>query len=85
MEKTEIRKEVHDEIDRMTDEEVRGLKEYMATYPDPVAALFRNAPFDDEPYPEEQQRLVAEARDWFAKNGGEGIPHEEIVREFGTE
>ena len=42
-----IRKEVHDEIDRITDEEVRGLKEFMASYPDPVAALFPNAPLDD--------------------------------------
>ena len=82
---TEIRKEVHEEIDRMTDEEVRGLKEYMATYPDPVAAAFRNAPYDDEPYTEEEQRLVAEAREWFAKNGGEGIPYEEIMREFGPD
>ena len=85
VEATEIRKEVHEEIDRMTDEEVRGLKEYMATYPDPVAALFRNAPFDDEPYPEEQQRLVAEARDWLKQNGGKGIPHEEVMRELGLE
>ena len=80
-----IRKEVHEEIDRMTDEEVRGLKEFMATYPDPVAALFRNAPFDDEPYTKEEQRLVAEADEWFANNGGKGIPHEEILREFGPE
>ena len=72
METAGIRKEVHEEIDRMTDEEVRGLKEFMATYPDPVAALFRNAPFDDEPYTEEEQRLVAEADEWFAKNGGKG-------------
>ena len=36
MEATDIRKEVHAEIDRMTDEEVAGLKEYLATYPDPV-------------------------------------------------
>ena len=37
MEATDVRKEVHEEVDRMTDEEVQGLKEYMATYPDPVA------------------------------------------------
>jgi hypothetical protein len=85
VETTEIRKEVHEEIDRMTDKEVRGVKEYMATYPDPVAALFRNAPFDDEPYTEEEQRLVAEARDWLKHNGGKGIPHEEVMRELGLE
>ena len=44
-----IRKDVHEQVDRMSDEEVRGLKEFMASFPDPVAALFYNAPFDDEP------------------------------------
>ena len=83
MEATDIRKEVHEEIDRMTAEEVRGLKEYMATYPDPLSALFRNAPIDYEPYTEEEQRLVAEANEWLRKNGGKGIPDEEITREFG--
>ena len=82
---TDIRTEVHEEIDRMTDEEVRGLQKYLATYPDPVAAAFRNAPIDDEPYTEEEQRLVAEADEWFAQNGGRGIPHEEVVRELGLE
>ena len=83
MEAIDIRKEVHEEIDRMTDQEVRGLKEYMASYPDPLAALFRNAPIDDEPYTQEEQRLVAEADEWLRKNGGKGIPDEEITREFG--
>ena len=85
METTEIRKEVHEEIDRMTDEEVRGLKEYMATYPDQVAATFRNAPIDDEPFTEEDQRLLAEAQEWLKQNGGKGIPHEEVMRELGLE
>ena len=75
-----IRKELHEEIDRMTDEEVRGLKDYMATYPDPVAATFRNAPIDDEPFTEEDQRLLAEAQQWLKQNGGKGIPHEEVMR-----
>ena len=85
VESTDIRTEVHEESDRMADDEVRALKEFMATYPDPVAALFRNAPFDDEPYTEEEQRLVAEARRWLKQNGGKGIPHEEVMRELGLE
>ena len=85
MAENDIRKEVHEEIDRMTDDEVKGLQEYMATYPNPVVAAFRNAPFDDEPYTEEEQRLVAEAREWLKQNGGKGIPHEEVMRELGLE
>ena len=29
---TDIRKEVHEEIDRMTDKQVAGLQEFLATY-----------------------------------------------------
>ena len=36
---------------------------------------------DDEPYTEEQQRQDSEAQ--AAIERGEGIPHEEILREFG--
>ena len=82
---SDIRKDVHEEIDRMTDEEVGGLKGYLATYPDPVAAAFRNAPYEDEPISEEEERLVAEAEEWFAQNGGKGIPHAEVMRDLGLE
>ena len=85
MEETDIRKEVHEEIERMTDEEVAGLQEYMATYPDPVAAAFQNAPLDDEPFTEEDRRLLAEAQEWLDQNGGKGIPHEQVMRELGLD
>ena len=41
--------EVHEEIDRMTEGELLGLKEFLATYPHRVGAMLRNAPLDDEP------------------------------------
>ena len=46
---TEIRKEVHEEIDRMTDRDVALLKEHLASFPTRLAALHRNAPESDEP------------------------------------
>ncbi len=58
---TDIRREVHEEIDRMTEDEVLGLKKFLATYPDRLGAVFRNAPFDDEPLTEEERLAVAEA------------------------
>ena len=57
----------------------------MATHPDPVAATFRNAPFDDELYTEEEQRLVADGREWFNENGGKDIPFDEVIRELELE
>ena len=82
---TEIRKEVHEEIDRMPEEQVVGLKNILASYPTPLDAACRNAPESDEPETEEEARLVAEADEWLRQNGGRGIPHEEIVREFSLE
>ncbi|MXY67887.1 MAG: hypothetical protein F4Y47_04930 [Acidobacteriia bacterium] len=82
---TEVRKEVHEEIDRMPEEQVEGLKKLLASYPTPLDAACRNAPASDEPETEEEARLVAEADEWLRRNDGRGIPHEEIVREFSLE
>ena len=82
---TDIRKEVHEEIDRMTDRDVGLLKEHLASFPTRLDATLRNAPESDEPETEEEARLVAEAKEWLRQNGGRGIPHEEIKREFRIE
>jgi hypothetical protein len=50
-------------------------------YIDPVLLSLLNAPPDDEPYTEEQQREAAEGEAAIAR--GEGIPHEEVMRDFG--
>jgi len=41
----------------------------------------RNAPLDDEPVSEEEERAIAEAREWFKHN--QGIPFEQVVAELG--
>jgi hypothetical protein len=51
---------------------------------DPIAAL-RNAATDDEPETEAEKLAVAEARDWLARRGGRGIPHEEAMLRLGLE
>lgn len=80
---TAVRDQVHKQVDGMTDDEIRGLKEFLATYPDRLGAVLRNAPWDDEPWTEEDERAWAEAEEWLEQNGGRGIPHEEIVRRHG--
>jgi transposase InsO family protein len=42
-----------------------------------------NAPFEDEPISEEENRAVAASKAWLAEHPGEGIPHEELLAEFG--
>jgi hypothetical protein len=48
---------------------------------DPVWHSLANAPLDDEELRPEIMESIEEARASIAK--GEGIPHEEILREFG--
>ena len=81
----DIRSEVHQEIDRMTKKELLALKQFLATFPDRVGAMLRNAPVDDEPVTEEDLRAIAESEEWFRQNGGKGIPHDQVVRELGLE
>ncbi len=82
---TDTCNEVHEVVDRMTDRQVARLKEFLAHYPNPLAVTCRNAPEAEEPLTEEEARLVAEAYEWRMQNGGRGIPHEEIKREFRLE
>lgn len=79
----DLRSALHEEIDRMAERDLEGLKDFLATYPSRIAAVCRNAPWDDEPYTDEEKRLVEEGREWLKQNGGKGIPHEEVVRRLG--
>jgi hypothetical protein len=57
---------------------VRGLLEAMVH---PTSRAIANAPFEDEVIGEEEERTVAAAREWLQRN--QGIPHEEVLAEFG--
>jgi hypothetical protein len=60
---------------------IDSLKSRLESRANPVWLSIPTAPPDDEPYTEEQQRRDAEAI--AAIERGEGIPHEQILREFG--
>jgi hypothetical protein len=46
-----------------------------------LADSLDNAPIDDEPVTAEEALEIAAARAWFDR--GEGIPHEQVLAEFG--
>jgi hypothetical protein len=52
---------------------------------DPVATALQNAPLDDEPESEDEKQAVAEARNWLKRNGGKGIPHDEVMQRLDAE
>jgi len=48
---------------------------------DPVARAIANAPVDDEPLTEADEKALAQARE--SSKAGKWIPHEEVLAEFG--
>lgn len=48
-----------------------------------MARSFVTSPADDEPLTEEEEQALDRADAWLLRNGGKGIPHEEILAEFG--
>ena len=38
---------------------------------------------DDGPVTEEDRRRIEQGRGWFARRGGQGIPMEDVLAEFG--
>jgi hypothetical protein len=52
---------------------------------DPVSADLRHAPIDDEPETGDEKQAAAEARDWLARRGGKGIPHDGAMQRLGLE
>ena len=79
------REHAHELIDRLPEMQLSALVGLLETIVDPVAAALRNAPLDDEPETENEKQAVTEARDWLARRGGKGIPHDEAMRRLGLE
>jgi len=75
----------HELIDRLPESQISALVGLLETIVDPVAASLRNAPIDDAPESEEEKQSVAETREWLARRGGKGIPHDEAMRRLGLE
>jgi hypothetical protein len=50
---------------------------------DPVSRAIANASINDEQETDQERQDVAESKEWFERRGGEGIPHEEVLADFG--
>ncbi len=77
------KQEAHQLIDRLDAGQLSAvvrLLQFMLL--DPVTRALASAALDDEPETDREKEAVGEAREYFAR-GGKGIPHEEILREFG--
>jgi hypothetical protein len=78
---TNSKQQAHELIDRLSNGQASAVVGLLEAMLDPVSVALANAPIDDEPVSDEEARDIAEARASLAR--GEGIPHEEVLREFG--
>ncbi len=80
---TNPKQEAHELIDRISTAQASAVVTLITSMLDPVDRAIANAPFEDEEISEEESRAVAASKAWLAEHPGEGIRHEEILREFG--
>ncbi len=71
----------HALIDRLPPEQLSAVVVVLEAMLDPVSLAIANAPVEEEEINTETAAALERARASLAR--GEGIPHEEILREFG--
>ena len=77
---SDTRQHVHELVDQLDAGQLAAVGQLLEVMTDPVARSLANAPVDDEPISEEEAAALDEAHASIER--GEGIPHEEILREF---
>ena len=71
----------HVMLDLLGPEKLTAVVSLLEVMLDPVARAIANAPIDDEPVTEEEEKALAESREWLKHN--KGIPHEQVLAELG--
>jgi hypothetical protein len=78
---SDIRQHVHHLVDQLDAGQLNAVGHLLEVMTDPIARSLANAPVETEPVSEEEAAALDEAHASIER--GEGIPHEEIMREFG--
>jgi hypothetical protein len=75
------KQQAHELIERLAPSQVSAVVGLLQAMLDPVARAIANAPMDDEPVTPEEEKAIAESREWLKHN--QGIPHEKVLAELG--
>jgi hypothetical protein len=75
------RQQAHVYLDLLPSEKLSAILGLLETMLSPVARSITHAPIEDEEIGADEERDVSDAREWFKHN--KGIPHEEVLAEFG--
>lgn len=71
----------HQLLDQLDPGQLDAVVRLLEVMTDPEIVSIRNAPIDDEPVTEEEERAVAASKEWFKNN--RGVPFEEVAAELG--
>ena len=74
------KQQAHQLLDRLDPSQFDAVVRLLEVMTDPATAV-RDAPVDDEPESEEEERAVAASKEWFRNH--QGIPIEEVAAELG--
>ena len=84
MQTTDTKQHAHKLIDQLDSSTLATAVQFSSSFAmDPVTRSIATAPVDDEPLTDEEDRALRRADDWLKQNGGQGIPHGEVLGEFG--
>jgi hypothetical protein len=75
------RQQAHALLDVLSAEKLTAVRSLLEVMAEPLARSLALAPIEDEEISEEEERAVAEAREWLKHN--KPIPHEEVLADFG--
>ncbi len=78
---TDTRSHVHSLVDQLPPVQRAALERILQSMLDPLSRQLALAPFDDEPFTEEDRQAVAEADGWSKHN--QPIPMEEVLADVG--
>jgi len=73
----------HELIDQLPARQLFAVVGLLEAILDPVSRKLAAAPIDDEPQTEEERQTVEQSREWLRQRGGKGIPHDEVLQDFG--
>jgi hypothetical protein len=79
---TQERQQAHALLDMWPDEKLAAVRSLLEVMVEPLSRSLASAPVEDEAIADETAAAIERSRASLAR--GEGIPHEQILREFGV-
>jgi hypothetical protein len=78
---TNEKQQAHELIERLPPTQLSAVVALLEAMLDPVSRAIAHAPIDGEPVTPEEEKALAEAREWSKHN--KSIPHEQVLTELG--